>query len=114
MSTQCRNERREEFEKARTHDNLWNACQKELLYAGKLHGYMRMYWAKKILEWSATAEEALDTSIYMNDKYSLDGTDPNGYAGCQWSITGIHDRVVPAFAVAIQRPLLLRNFTNAQ
>ena len=91
--------RREEFEKAKTHEDLWNACQKELIYAGKLHGYMRMYWAKKILEWSTTAEEALATSIYLNDKYSLDGTDPNGYAGCQWSIAGIHDRVRYAISV---------------
>eukprot|EP00210_Caulerpa_lentillifera_P007623 g7280.t2 len=82
---------KEEFENAATHEDLWNACQKELVHGGKLHGYMRMYWAKKILEWSASPEEALAISIYLNDKYSLDGCDPNGYIGCQWSITGIHD-----------------------
>ena len=53
---------------------------------------MRMYWAKKILEWTRTPEEALDTAIYLNDKYELDGRDPNGYAGILWSIGGLHDR----------------------
>jgi deoxyribodipyrimidine photo-lyase len=51
-----------------------------------------MYWAKKILEWSASPEEALSTSIYLNDRYSLDGRDPNGYVGCMWSICGVHDQ----------------------
>ncbi|MGA8264315.1 MAG: deoxyribodipyrimidine photolyase, partial [Ignavibacteriaceae bacterium] len=59
---------------------------------GKLHGYMRMYWAKKILEWSKSPEDALRISIYLNDKYELDGRDPNGYTGCAWSIGGVHDR----------------------
>jgi len=81
-----------EFENARTHEELWNAAQKELINKGKMHGYMRMYWAKKILEWSSCAEEALRTAIYLNDKYSLDGRDPNGYTGCAWSIGGVHDR----------------------
>ena len=57
-----------------------------------MHGYMRMYWAKKILEWSSSPEEALKIAIYLNDKYELDGRDPNGYTGCAWSIGGIHDR----------------------
>jgi deoxyribodipyrimidine photo-lyase len=74
----------EEFEQARTHDPLWNAAQKEMLITGKMHGYMRMYWAKKILEWTNSPEEALRISIYLNDKYELDGRDPNGYAGCAW------------------------------
>ena len=82
----------EEFEKAETHEDLWNAAQVELLNTGKIHGYMRMYWAKKILEWSFSPEEALRTAIYLNDKYELDGRDPNGYTGCAWSIGGIHDR----------------------
>ncbi len=82
----------DEFEKAGTHEDLWNAAQRELTIRGKLHGYMRMYWAKKILEWSASPEEALSTAIYLNDKYELDGRDPNGYTGCAWSIGGIHDR----------------------
>ena len=93
-----RNDRREyiyslnEFEYSNTHEDLWNAAQNELRNKGKIHGYMRMYWAKKILEWSASPEEAMRTAVYLNDKYSLDGRDPNGYAGCAWAIGGIHDR----------------------
>jgi deoxyribodipyrimidine photo-lyase len=56
-----------------------------------MHGFMRMYWAKKILEWTASPEVALADAIYLNDRYSLDGRDPNGYVGCMWSIAGIHD-----------------------
>lgn len=82
----------EEFENAKTHEDLWNAAQNELVRTGKLHGYMRMYWAKKILEWSRSPEEALKIAIYLNDKYELDGRDPNGYTGCAWSIGGVHDR----------------------
>lgn len=82
----------EEFENAKTHDPLWNAAQKEMVITGKMHGYMRMYWAKKILEWTESPETALKTAIYLNDKYELDGRDPNGYAGCAWSIGGVHDR----------------------
>jgi deoxyribodipyrimidine photo-lyase len=89
----------EEFEHARTHDELWNAAQLEMVTRGKMHGYMRMYWAKKILEWSKSPEEAMQTAIYLNDKYELDGRDPNGYAGIAWSIGGIHDRPWP------QRPI---------
>lgn len=59
---------------------------------GKMHGYMRMYWAKKILEWSNNPESALQIAIDLNDKYSLDGRDPNGYTGIAWSIGGVHDR----------------------
>jgi deoxyribodipyrimidine photo-lyase len=83
---------REEFEQANTHDDLWNAAQIEMVERGKMHGYMRMYWAKKIFEWTASPEEALDIAIYLNDKYELDGRDPNGYAGIAWSIGGVHDR----------------------
>jgi len=82
----------EQFEKAQTHDDLWNAAQKEMLTRGKMHGFMRMYWAKKILEWSQSPEEALKIAIYLNDKYQLDGRDPNGYTGIAWSIGGVHDR----------------------
>jgi deoxyribodipyrimidine photo-lyase len=80
------------FENAKTHDDLWNAAQTEMVKTGKMHGYMRMYWAKKILEWTKSPEDALKISIYLNDKYELDGRDPNGYAGIAWSIGGIHDR----------------------
>lgn len=81
-----------EFESAVTHDPYWNAAQKEMTLYGKMHGYMRMYWAKKILEWSRSPEEAIETAVYLNDKYELDGRDPNGYAGIMWSIGGVHDR----------------------
>ncbi len=81
-----------EFAAARTHDMLWNAAQRELLETGTIHGYMRMYWAKKILEWSVSPEEAFNTAIALNDRYALDGRDPNGYVGVAWSIGGVHDR----------------------
>lgn len=82
----------QEWEQAKTHDPSWNAAQKQLTTTGKIHGYMRMYWAKKILEWSDTPEHALEYAIYLNDKYSIDGGDPNGYVGVLWSIVGVHDR----------------------
>ena len=81
-----------DLEAARTHDPLWNAAQLEMVHRGKMHGYMRMYWAKKILEWTASPEEALKTAIYLNDRYFLDGRDPNGYVGIAWSLGGVHDR----------------------
>jgi len=84
-----------EFENALTHEDLWNAAQKELITTGKMHGYMRMYWAKKILEWTNTPRYALNVAIHLNDKYELDGRDPNGYTGCAWSIGGVHDRPWP-------------------
>jgi len=82
----------EEFECAKTHDELWNAAQIEMMQRGKMHGYMRMYWAKKILEWTESPEKAIEIAIYLNDKYELDGRDPNGYVGIAWSIGGVHDR----------------------
>ncbi|MFA8342452.1 MAG: deoxyribodipyrimidine photo-lyase [Rhodothermaceae bacterium] len=82
----------EEFEKAKAHDPLWNAAQNQLLSEGKIHGYMRMYWAKKILEWSSSPEDAFETAIRLNDGFALDGIDPNGYTGIAWSIGGVHDR----------------------
>ncbi|XP_066602379.1 deoxyribodipyrimidine photo-lyase-like [Prorops nasuta] len=93
-----RNDKREyvynlkEIEHSLTHDDLWNACQNQLVRQGKMHGYLRMYWAKKILEWTSQPEEALAWTIYLNDKYSMDGNDPNGYVGCMWSICGTHDQ----------------------
>ena len=80
------------FEQAETHDELWNAAQNEMRIMGKMHGFMRMYWAKKILEWSPSPEIAQQTAIELNDKYQIDGRDPNGYTGIAWSIGGIHDR----------------------
>jgi deoxyribodipyrimidine photo-lyase len=82
----------EDFEGAKTHDELWNAAQIEMVKRGKMHGYMRMYWAKKILEWTRSPEEAMKIAILLNDRYELDGRDPNGYAGIAWSIGGVHDR----------------------
>lgn len=82
----------EQFEQGKTHDELWNAAQLEMVTTGKMHGYMRMYWAKKILEWTKSPEDALKFGIYLNDKYELDGRDPNGYVGLAWSIGGVHDR----------------------
>jgi deoxyribodipyrimidine photo-lyase len=81
-----------QLERAKTYDDLWNASQMEMVHRGKMHGYMRMYWAKKILEWTESPEAALSAAIYLNDKYELDGRDPNGYAGIAWSIGGVHDR----------------------
>lgn len=83
---------RQQLEESKTHDDLWNASQNQLRVEGKLHGFLRMYWAKKILEWTTSPEEALETAIYLNDRYNLDGRDPNGYVGCMWSIGGIHDQ----------------------
>jgi deoxyribodipyrimidine photo-lyase len=82
---------REQLEAAKTHDPLWNAAQKELLLIGKIHGYYRMYWGKKIIEWSRTPAEALATAIYLNDHYALDGRDPNSYSNILWCF-GLHDR----------------------
>ena len=80
-----------ELERAETHDPYWNAAQKEMTRFGKMHGYMRMYWGKKILEWTDSPEEAYNICITLNDKYELDGRDPNGYTGVAWCF-GKHDR----------------------
>ncbi len=82
---------REQLERAQTYDELWNATQKELLLRGKIHGYYRMYWGKKIIEWTATYEEALAAMIYLHDRYALDGRDPNTYTNILWCF-GLHDR----------------------
>ncbi len=83
---------RQQLERAETYDDLWNAAQQQMLHAGWMHNYMRMYWAKKILEWSPSPAVAYQTAVYLNDKYFLDGRDPNGYAGIAWSIAGKFDR----------------------
>jgi deoxyribodipyrimidine photo-lyase len=80
-----------EFEGARTHDPFWNAAQQELLVTGKMHGYIRMYWGKKILEWTESPEQAYAIAVALNNRYELDGRDPNGYAGIAWCF-GKHDR----------------------
>jgi deoxyribodipyrimidine photo-lyase len=84
--------RLEDLENCRTHDDLWNAAQMEMAKTGYMQGYLRMYWAKKILEWTESPEEAIFNAIYLNDKYLLDGRDPNGYTGIAWSLGGVHDR----------------------
>jgi deoxyribodipyrimidine photo-lyase len=89
---------RDGLERGETHDRYWNAAQRELAVAGKMHGYMRMYWGKKILEWSRSPEEAYGTALYLNNKYSVDGRDPNGFAGVAWCF-GKHDRAWPERAV---------------
>ncbi|MCW4010146.1 MAG: deoxyribodipyrimidine photo-lyase [Candidatus Bathyarchaeota archaeon] len=81
----------EALENAQTHDPYWNAAQTQMRLTGKMHGYMRMYWGKKILEWTKTAPEAFDVALFLNDKYELDGRDPNGYTGVAWCF-GKHDR----------------------
>lgn len=82
----------QELESGETHEDIWNAAQLQLVREGKLHGFMRMYWAKKILEWTESPTVALRTAQYFNDKYALDGKDPNGFVGVGWSIMGIHDQ----------------------
>ena len=80
------------LEQGRTHDPLWNAAQLEMVRRGKMHGYLRMYWAKKILEWSEDPELAMERTIALNDRYELDGRDPNGYVGALRAIGALHDR----------------------
>ena len=82
---------RDAFERAATHDPLWNAAQTELVRDGRIHTYLRMLWGKKILEWSRTPQDALATMIHLNDKYALDGRDPNSFSGIFWCL-GRYDR----------------------
>ncbi|HET7205901.1 MAG TPA: deoxyribodipyrimidine photo-lyase [Terriglobales bacterium] len=84
--------RSEELDCAETHDPLWNAAQKQMVLTGWMHNYLRMYWAKKILEWSPSVAAAYQRAVWLNDRYELDGRDPNGYAGIAWAIVGKHDR----------------------
>ena len=81
----------DELEEAETHDPYWNAAQRQMTGTSKMHGYMRMYWGKKIIEWSRTPEEAFQKCLYLNNKYELDGRDANGFAGVAWCF-GKHDR----------------------
>ncbi|NLV90513.1 MAG: deoxyribodipyrimidine photolyase, partial [Tenericutes bacterium] len=79
------------LEKGLTHDDYWNTAQKEMVITGKMHGYMRMYWGKKIIEWANNPEEAFRVMTYLNNKYNIDGRDANSYAGIAWCF-GKHDR----------------------
>ncbi len=88
----------ETLERAATGDEYWNAAQREMVETGHMHGYMRMYWGKKVLQWTRDPETAWKHLVYLNDKYQLDGRDPNGYAGIAWCF-GKHDRPFGAFPV---------------
>jgi len=88
-----------ELENAKTHDKLWNATQIQLIKDGVIHGYLRMYWAKKILEWTSSPEKALETAIYLNDKYAYDAPCANGYVGILWALGGLHDRAFADYPV---------------
>jgi deoxyribodipyrimidine photo-lyase len=82
----------EQLDRAETHDDLWNAAQRQMTATGWMHNYLRMYWAKKILEWAPDPATAFDWAVILNDRYELDGRDPNGYAGIAWAIVGRLDR----------------------
>ncbi len=99
----------EQLERAETADELWNAAQRQMVSTGWMHNMMRMYWAKKILEWAPDPATAFDWAVILNDRYELDGRDPNGYAGIAWAIVGKLDR--PWF----NRPVfgLVRSMTAA-
>jgi deoxyribodipyrimidine photo-lyase len=84
----------EQLERAQTHDPYWNAAQREMVLSGKMHGYMRMYWGKKIIEWTKDPQQAFRMALYLNNKYELDGRDANGYTGVAWCF-GKHDRPWP-------------------
>jgi deoxyribodipyrimidine photo-lyase len=86
----------DQFESASTHDPLWNAAERQMIRTGWMHGYVRMYWAKKILEWTESAEEAFEIAVALNDRYELDGRDPSGYTNIAWAIGGKHDRPWPS------------------
>ena len=81
----------EEFDQASTHDPLWNAAQNQLVTEGRIQNYLRMLWGKKILEWSPSPQEAMETMVALNDRYALDGRDPNSYTGISWCL-GRYDR----------------------
>lgn len=85
----------EALEGGETHDPLWNAAQRQMAAGGWMHGYLRMYWAKKILQWSPSPEAAFEAALRLNDRYELDGRDPNGFAGVAWAVGGKHDRPWP-------------------
>ena len=85
---------RDQLERAATHDSYWNAAMREMVHTGYMHNHMRMYWAKKILEWTAGPADAFRTVLYLNNKYFLDGRDPSSYANVAWAF-GLHDRPWP-------------------
>jgi deoxyribodipyrimidine photo-lyase len=82
----------EQLERGETYDELWNAAQMQMVKYGWMHNYLRMYWAKKIVEWTPNVAAAMEVAIWLNDKYELDGRDPGGYMGVAWSMLGKFDR----------------------
>ncbi len=99
-----------ELENGETEDPLWNAAQKQMVKSGFMHNYLRMYWAKQLIFWTKSPEEAFETAVYLNDKYQLDGRDPNGYKGIAWAIGGKHDRPFPPdkLVLGLIRPMTLK------
>ncbi len=89
---------RRELEEARTADPYWNAAQREMVLTGKMHNYMRMYWGKRLIEWTRTPEDAYRIALYLNNKYELDGRDANGFTGVAWCF-GKHDRAWPTHSI---------------
>lgn len=89
----------QKMENAKTHDKLWNATQNQLRKDGIIHGYLRMYWAKKIMEWTNCPDEALKIAIYLNDKYAYDAPSANGYVGILWALGSLHDRAFMDYPV---------------
>lgn len=113
-----------ELENAKTHDKLWNASQNQLKKEGVIQGYLRMYWAKKIVEWTNSPSKALKIAIYLNDKYGFDAPSANGYVGILWAIGGLHDRAFRDYPVtgkirrmthnSIKRKYNLLNYITSQ
>src|SRR3989338_1429669 len=101
---------KEQLERAQTHDPYWNAAQLEMVYTGSMHGFMRMYWCKQLLTWTKRPQDAFKIAVYLNDKYSLDGRDPNGYAGIAWALGGLHDS--PWFTKPIFGKVRLMNMSG--
>jgi deoxyribodipyrimidine photo-lyase len=102
-----------QLERGETDDDLWNAAQREMTATGWMHNFMRMHWAKKILEWAPDPATAFDWAVILNDRYELDGRDPNGYAGIAWAIVGKLDRPWfnrPVFGLV--RPMTSKSFAR--
>jgi deoxyribodipyrimidine photo-lyase len=81
----------DDFAAAQTHDELWNAAQRQLTHEGRIHNYLRMLWGKKVLEWTSTPRDAIDVLIELNNRFAVDGRDPNSYSGIFWCL-GRYDR----------------------
>lgn len=82
----------EDFRSAKTHSDMWNCCQLQFIHEGMMHDFLKVYWAKKILNWSGNSQTALKYALQLNDEFSIDGKTPSGYASIMWSIMGVHDQ----------------------